>query len=179
MNTWRERVRREIREIIPVTLFFFIAFEMLALTRTLMLEEYGIRRWTVIGAAVGALIIAKVIVIADHIPFVDRFPNKPLIYNIAWKSAIYFVGSVIVRYAEHVIHFWRETGGFAEANRRLASEIVWQQAVCVQMWLAVLLLVYCTSRELIRALGRDRVIALLFTGRRPAESGNASESTRP
>jgi hypothetical protein len=32
----------------------------------------------------------------------------------------------------------------------------------VQLWLFILLLVYCTFRELVRTLGRQRVIAMFF-----------------
>ena len=51
---------------------------------------------------------------------------------------------------------------FAEANRRLLDEIVWPQFWGVHLWLLVLLLVYCALRELVRALGRDRIIRLFF-----------------
>ena len=68
----------------------------------------------------------------------------------------------MVRYVEQLIHFWRQTGNFAEANRRLLEEIVWPHFWAVQLWLFILLLVYCTFRELVRALGREQVIAMFF-----------------
>src|SRR5688572_29882844 len=75
----RERVRHELRQLIPVTLFFLVSFQLLALTKALMLGAYGIRVTTFFGALVAALVVAKVVVIADHLPFVNRFPDKPLI----------------------------------------------------------------------------------------------------
>jgi len=38
------------------------------------------------------------------------------------------------------------------------------------MWLAVLFLVYCAMRELVRAIGRDKVIYMFFGGRKDADS---------
>ena len=95
--------------------------------------------------------------------------KKPLIYNVAWKTAIYFAASLAVRYGEHLIHFWRRSGDLATANRRLINEIVWPHFWGVQLWLLVLLLVYCTFRELVRALGRERVIQMFF--HEPAKPG--------
>jgi hypothetical protein len=33
-------------------------------------------------------VIAKVVLVADHVKFVNRFPDRPLIYNVVWKTAI-------------------------------------------------------------------------------------------
>ena len=42
------------------------------------------------------------------------------------------------------------------------DEIVWPHFWGVQLWLLVLLLVYCAIRELVRALGRERVTQMFF-----------------
>ena len=42
MSSLGEKVEHEIRELIPVTLFFFVAFQLLALTDALILKQYGI-----------------------------------------------------------------------------------------------------------------------------------------
>lgn len=163
MSNLSDKLRHEVRELIPVTLFFFVAFQLLALTQALMLKEYGIHVTTFVAATIMAMIVAKVVVLTDHFALVNRFPEKPLIYNVVWKTVIYFVASLIVRYVEHIIHFWRQSAGFAEANRRVFSEIVWPHFWAVQLWLLILLFVYCAFRELVRALGRERIIAMFFT----------------
>jgi hypothetical protein len=163
MSNLSDKLRHEVRELIPVTLFFFVAFQLLALTQALMLKEYGIRVTTFVAATIMAMIVAKVVVLTDHFALVNRFPEKPLIYNVVWKTVIYFVASLVVRYVEHSIHFWRQSAGVAEANRRVFSEIVWPHFWAVQLWLLILLFVYCAFRELVRALGRERIIAMFFT----------------
>ncbi len=162
MENIGQKVKHELRELIPVTIFFFVAFQLLAFTETMMLEQYGIRVSVFLSATVGALVVAKVVLIADHLPLINRFPEKPLIYNVIWKTCIYFTASLIVRYVEHLIEAWRGAASFAEANRHLIDEIVWPHFWGVQLWLLVLLLVYCALRELVRALGRDRIIRLFF-----------------
>jgi hypothetical protein len=162
MSTLGHKLKHELRELIPVTVFFFVAFQLLALTETLMLKQYGVSISTFLAATVTALVVAKVVVVTDHFALVNRFPDKPLIYNVVWKTFIYFAAWLVVRYAEHFIHFWRETGNVAEANRRVFGEIVWPHFWGVQLWMLVLLLVYCAFRELVRALGREGIIRMFF-----------------
>lgn len=156
------RLKHEIVEAIPPTVFFFIAFQLIAFTRALMLEQYGIEVSSFVNATIGALIVAKVVLVVDLLPFVNRFPEKPLIYNVAWKTAIYIVAAFLVRYIEHLIHFVREYGNFALANRHLLDEVVWPHFWAIQIWLLVLFFVYCALRELVRVLGRERVLHMFF-----------------
>lgn len=168
MSSLKHRIQHELRELIPVTLFFLVTFQLLALTQALMLEQYGIHATTFIAAIVGALVAAKVVVITDHFALVNRFPDKPLVYNVFWKTAIYFAASLAVRYVEHFIHAWRHTGNFADANQRLFNDLVWPHFWGVQLWLLILLLVYCAFRELVRALGSQRILDMFF--RTPSKS---------
>jgi hypothetical protein len=162
MNKLIHKVKHELRELTPVVLFFFITLQLLALTQSLMLKQYGIPSRTFLAATVMALVVAKVVVLTDLVPVVNRFPEKPLIYNVVWKTVIYFLASLVVRYAEHLIDFWRKSETFAIANRRLVAEIVWPHFWAVQLWLLILLLVYCAVRELVRALGKEKINQMFF-----------------
>jgi hypothetical protein len=157
MNSMFQRLKHELLSVIPPAVFFFISFQLLAFTRSLILKNYGIEVSTFVAATIGALIVAKVVLIVDLLPFVNRFPEKPLLYNIVWKTSIYLVAALIVRYGEHLFDFIRRYGDIAEANRRLLAEVVWPHFMIVQLWLLVLFLMYCTLRELIRVLGREQV----------------------
>jgi hypothetical protein len=42
------------------------------------------------------------------------------------------------------------------------DEVDWPHFWTIQIWLTVLLLVYCTMQELLRALGHDKVRELFF-----------------
>jgi len=76
-----ERIKHEVREVVPPTIFFFIAFHLLTISRALMLREHGVKISAVAGATVGALLVAKVVLIADALPGVNRFPEKPLTFR--------------------------------------------------------------------------------------------------
>lgn len=156
------RLKREILGAIPAVVFFFVVFQLLAFTRALILESYGIHVSTFLNATIAALVVGKVVVSVDLLPFINRFPNKPLIYNILWKTIIYMVAAFIVRYVEHIIPFIREHKNLAAANSHLFSEIVWPHFWVVHLWLLVCFFMFCTVRELGRVLGYDQIRSMLF-----------------
>ncbi len=53
-------------------------------------------------------------------------------------------------------------GIIALAHRQLLNKVVWPHFWFIQIWLLVLFFLYCTMRELIRVLGRERVRAMFF-----------------
>lgn len=156
------RLKKEIMEAVPAAIFFFCAFQLIAFTKALILAEYGIQVSTFVNATIAALVVAKVVLLVDLLPFVNRFPDKPLVYNVAWKTVIYVLAAFVIRYVEHLIEYTREFGSIALANRHILEEFVWPRFLAVHIWLFVFLLMYCTLRELIRVLGRERIRTMFF-----------------
>ncbi len=76
-----QRLKREILGAIPTILFFFTIFQLLALTKALILKSYGIEVSTFLNATIAALVIGKVVPLADLLPIINRFLDKPIIYN--------------------------------------------------------------------------------------------------
>ena len=157
------RLKRKILGVIPTVVFFFIVFQLLAFTRALILKGYGIQVSTFLKATIAALIVGKGVLLADLLPMINRFPNKPLIYNIVWKTFIYMVAALFVRYVEHLIPLIREYKNLTVANSHLLDEVVWPYFWLVQLWLLVCFFMYCTIRELVRILGREQVRSM-FVG---------------
>ena len=151
-----------IHEMIPPATFFFVSFQLIAFTNALMLRQYGIEVTTFVAATIGALVAAKVVLLADLLPFINRYPGRPLIYNILWKAMIYFLAACVVRYLEEFVHFYRRDGQMGAVNRHLLDEVIWTRFWAIQIWLTVLLLIYCTMHELVRTFGQQRVRELFF-----------------
>src|SRR5438046_10580526 len=84
-------LKNEFFELLPPTIFFFVALHIVAFVRVLMLKGTGLAPSSSISIAVAALILGKAVLIADMLPLINRFPNKPLIYNVAWKTVIYLL----------------------------------------------------------------------------------------
>ena len=161
MNKVWAKIKHEFFEVIPPAIFFLISFHIVVLDRALMAREYGLPISSMVNATIGALLVAKVVLVADMLPAINRFPEKPLIYNVVWKTALYVVASLLAHYLEHLVPLWWRLG-FTAANERLWSELVWAHFWAIQLWLVVLIFIYCVMRELVRVIGRDRVLRIFF-----------------
>ena len=162
MSKFVEKTKEEIRELLPPAIFFLVALHIVALVRVLMLKGTGIAITTSLSVTVAALVLAKAVLIADLLPFINLYPHKPLIYNVAWKTTIYLLIAMLVHYLERLVHFWREAGGFVAGNEKLLAEIIWPHFWAIQIFLGILILMYCTMRELIRVIGGDKVRRMFF-----------------
>jgi hypothetical protein len=162
-------LKHEFHEVLPPAIFFLIAFHIVVFDQRLILRQYGLPLSSVVVATVAALLVAKVVVITDMFPLINRFPDKPLIYNVVWKMGIYVVAALLIHYLEYLLPLWWHTRELGAANRLLMGKIVWPHFWAIQLWLVVLLFVYCALRETVRAIGREKMM-LMFFGRRLAPS---------
>src|SRR5207237_7222819 len=150
-------LKEEFFKLLPPTIFFFVALHIVAFVRVLMLKGTGISPLSSVSVAVASLILGKAVLLADMLPAINRFPNKPLIYNVAWKTLIYLLMSVFIHYLERLVDFWRQTGGFVAGNKELLAKIVWPHFWAIQIILLVLIAMYCTVHELVRVIGKEKV----------------------
>ncbi len=172
MQTILRAIKHELREVVPPMIFFFVAFNVITYTKKLMLEQYGIEFSGFVTAAVGALIVAKVVLIADEIPFINKYPDKPLIYNVVWKTVIYILVTFIVRFLEFLIPLWWQYRDLNLAVDHLLAETIWPHFWAIQIWLFCLFFVYVSFRELARTLGEEKFFQIflgLQRSTRPAQ----------
>jgi hypothetical protein len=155
---------KEIREILPAMIYFLIAFHFIMLIQALILEQYGIEPASSVAATIAALIVAKAILVADALPFINRFPGRPLVFNVAWKTVIYGLVSFLFRYLEEVLPKIGDAGGFVAANRQVFDEIVWPHFWAVQSLMLVTIIGYVCFAEIDRSLGEGRLRAMFFGG---------------
>jgi hypothetical protein len=139
-----------------------VALHIVASVRVLMLKGTGISPLGSVSVAVASLILGKAVLLADMLPMINRFPNKPLIYNVAWKTLIYLLVATLIHYLERLVDFWRHAGGFVAGNKELLAEIVWPHFWAIQIILLVLIVMYCTMHELVRVIGREKVLRIFF-----------------
>src|SRR6266700_6966620 len=162
MTKLSTKLKEEFFELLPPTIYFFVALHVVAFVRVLMLKKTGIAPSSSISIAVAALILGKAVLIADMLPLINRFPNKPLIYNVAWKTVMYWLIAGVIHYLERLYDFWRQTGSFVAGNEKLLAEIVWPHFWAIQIILLVLISMYCMMHELVRVIGREKVLRIFF-----------------
>jgi hypothetical protein len=162
MSKLSSKLKEEFFALLPPTIFFFVALHIVAFVRVLMLKKTGLAPSSTISIAVAALILGKAVLIADMLPLINRFPHKPLIYNVAWKTVIYWVIAGVIHYLERLYDFWRQTGSFVAGNQKLLSEIIWPHFWAIQIILFVLIAAYCMVHELVRVIGKEKALRIFF-----------------
>jgi hypothetical protein len=157
-----EKLKEEFLAVLPPTLFFFISLHIIGLVRVLMTQGTGLPVTSSAQIALAALILGKAVLLADLWPPINRFPERPLVYNIVWKTVIYYAVASFIHYLERLYDFGKEAGGIVPGNEKLLSEIVWPHFWALQIILLVIIFNYCVIRELGRVLGEKRMIRMFF-----------------
>ncbi len=153
---------QELREAIAPFVFFLAVFGLGRLSRLLLLEEYHV---TVVGSAVavvGALIVAKAILVAEALPFTNAFRGRALAYVIGWKALIYGVIAMAFHLLEELIPFVRKSGSLTAGFAQMVAEASWPHFAVIALWLGFSVVLYCIGREFASAVGPGRVRALMM-----------------
>lgn len=162
MSTLTEKLKHEFVKVLPPTIFFFVILHIVALIRALMVRGTGISLPGSASVLIAALILGKSVLIADMLPFINRFPDKPLIWNVGWKTLMYTLVALLLHYLERLYEYWKATPGFAAANHELMMGINWPRFWAVQILLLTLILMYCVIAELARVIGRKTLKSMFF-----------------
>lgn len=155
-------LRAEIGAMVTPFLYFAVAFNAIALTVALIAPDHDVSLIRHGVATVGALLAAKAVLLVDHLPFVDRFPERPLIWNTVWKGAIYAVVAMLLHVVERLIGAAAAAGPFADEASRAFAALDWGRVAAIHLWLAILFLIFAAWRELARADGVAHLRRLFF-----------------
>jgi hypothetical protein len=169
MKTAIVKVKHEFMKVLPPTVFFFIILHIVALIHGLMIKGMGVDLPTSTSVLIASVILGKSVLIADMLPFINRFPEKPLIWNVTWKTLMYALVALAVHYLERLHEYWKEASSIWDANTLLWLSMNWPRFWAVQILLITLIFMYCVIAELARVIGRDR-LEVMFVG--PARQGH-------
>jgi hypothetical protein len=157
-----EKVKEEFFAILLPTVFFFVSLHIVAVIRALMARGTAYTPLSTFAIAISALILGKAVLIADLLPAINRFPDRPLAYNVMWKTGIFLLFATALHFGERWLEFARESHSATLGWDEMAAQIVWPHFWAIEILLFVLILLYCTARELVRVLGRERVTRIFF-----------------
>src|ERR1051325_2611524 len=119
-----EKLKEEFFALLPPTIFFFLALHLLTFIRVLIAKGTHFQPVSTMSIAIASLILGKAVLIADMLPPINRYPDKPLVYNIVWKTMIYLLMASAIHYVERLIDFSRQAGGLVARNKKLLTEMV-------------------------------------------------------
>lgn len=159
----KQRLKDEIKAVGSATFYFAVWIGVLMVLKQLVLEEYHIRFNGLSLAIVGVLILAKVVLVLEHVPLGGWTRNRPALLDIVLRTVMYALGVLLVLLLEKAFDGRHEYGGFGPSLIALFqhAEIhhVWVNAIC----LTGALLVYNILSVVRLHLGKGGLIRLLLT----------------
>ena len=155
-------IKDEAKELLIVTLFFLSGFLLILGLFELMLENYGIHFNAWVKAVVAALVLAKVVLILRGRAFMQAFPNYYGVVRVLYKTAIYLVGVFVILTLEKVVEAYGDAGGVLAALKHIAETRKLYHVMAVTLLVGVLLAAFNCWEELLREVGRNRLVDAFF-----------------
>ena len=156
------KAKEELRKILVVAVFFSAGFCLIHVSNRLLTEGSHVQIANLAHALFGGLIVAKVLMSVDLLPFVHAFPGRPLAHNIVWKSSLYVAGGVIFLYFEPFMKNVLRGAGLFAAHTRAWQELMLPRTWATVIWVAMLMAVFVTLKELSRVIGKDELKHMVF-----------------
>lgn len=164
----KERAIHEVRTFLVMFVYIWVLLGVFVLHESIVLAQHHIS-FTMLGVAgVNALILAKIMLIADDLHLAHRLKDKPLIYPILYQSAAFAVVFIC-------FHILEKTVGGLLGGETLSQSIPIigggsiKGILSVSVIVMIALIPFFAFRELARVIGARELHALLLT--RGAEAG--------
>jgi hypothetical protein len=155
-------VAREIREALPATIFFLLLFHLIGLTKAVVLDEYSLSALRAMGATMGALIVAKAVLVVEALSISRLFSGRR-IFNILWRTLLYGVLAILFRLVEELIPLVSKHGGIVSAIRTMTGEISWALFAVLALWIFSGLFLYTLASDMVKVVGPNKVKDALFS----------------
>lgn len=131
----KQKLKHELRAIVMVTLFFAAWLGILMVLKVLILEDYQIRFGGLSMVLIGALVLAKVVLILEHVPLGAWLRNQPVLVDVILRTILYAFGTFVVMLLEKAFESRHEQGGFGPAVMNIFQHRdmphVWANTLCV------------------------------------------------
>lgn len=161
--SFKKKLINELKVLGISTLYFVFCFGVLMLLKVLLLEEYNIQFLGVSMILIGALVVAKVILILEHVNFGSWIKEKPAFVDIIFRTLLYMIGVFIVLLLEKSFEGREEYGDFWSSFENIFNHVdinhVWVTIICV----ALAILGFNTLSVVNRSLGKGKLSQILFS----------------
>lgn len=160
----------ETRKLFAIFLYLWVLLSLFSFHKALVLkEEYVI--YDQGFALVNALVLAKVILIGELLHIGENLKNKPIIYPILFKSAVFALLLICFHVIEQSLRgILLEGKSFSQSISSIAGGRL-QDIVLIGIIMFVVLIPFFAFRELDRTIGAIEFRALLFGDKSESHSG--------
>jgi hypothetical protein len=182
MNTPRASLQskalHEAKKFFWIFAYLWLCFGLFVLYKSLILSEHHID-YTAYGLAfVKALVLGKVILVAEGLHVAERHKEKPLIYPTLYKSFVFFVLLVLFSLLEHLVRGFFEDKAITDSLSEIGGGSL-PAVLAGALVMFVVLVPFFAFREIGRVLGENKLYHLFFLeGAKAAMNCSAARQQR-
>ena len=133
--SFKEKLIHELKAILSTSAYFIVWFGILMLIKVLLLKEYRIEVYEISTALIGALVVAKVLLVLEKVPLGSLTYSRPAILEVIVRTVIYMVGIFVVLLLEKGFDARHEYGGFFPSLQQVFAHVdiyhVYVNTICV------------------------------------------------
>src|SRR5260221_998935 len=155
-------VIKELKELLPPTVFFAISFNLVVLTTQLILADYLVHLWNFMIATTAALVVGKSVLVADALPFFRRFDTAPMIESVLFKTIVYWTVVFLVRFLEKLVEYGFGGGTPIGIPRYVGAYFTLLRVPAIQISVFVSFLSPTSVAELNVPLGKGELVQIFF-----------------
>ena len=157
-----QKLKDEAISMALLTLYFGVWIGTLALLKTLILAEYHTAFHGLSLALVGALVLAKVVLVLEHVSLGAWIRARPVLLDVMLRTVLYVLGVFLVLLIEKTFEGRLEHGGFISSMLSVFETAegyhVWANVICMSGALLV-----CNMISVLRQyLGEGALIRLFL-----------------
>lgn len=157
-----QKLKEEIRAMLLLTLYFVVWLGIMVVLKKLILAEYDIEFKGLSVALMGALVLAKVVLILEHVSLGGWIRNRPALLDIVLRTILYTLGVFVVMLIEKAFEGRHEHGGFVPALISLFQSADGYHIMANVICLSGALLFYNMVSVLRRHLGEGALLQLFL-----------------
>lgn len=158
-----EKLVHELEELTIAGLYFGSWLGMLVILKKLVLSEYNIEFVGLSAALIGTLVLAKVVLILEHVPLGKWTLHRPAWVDVVVRTGLYSFGVLVVLLLEKGFEGRHEHGGFVASLTALFHNADLNHVLANTICLSGALLGYNALSVVRRSIGERGFIRLFST----------------
>jgi len=164
----------ELRRFLMIFAYLWLVFFVFLVHEWIVLADnhIGFRFYGL--AVINALVLSKIMLIAEGLRFGERFDDKPLIIPIVYKSVLFSVLLVVAYILEEIALGWFHGKSVAESFPQIGGGGA-VGTLCVTALLCIALVPFFAFREIARAMGEAEFRSLMLGPVKRARAGKITQ----
>lgn len=153
-----QALKRELKKIGSLALFFFIGFGYILLLMKLFLKEYSISSYVLSKALIGSIVAAKAVVLMEMTPWMERFRGAARYLSVLYKTFVYTLAVLIIGLIERLIDGYLKTKSISGAIETFIHSEHFYPFLATILCIAIVFLIHNIFTEIDTYLGRGNLL---------------------